>query len=94
LKAIAGSSIPYCTYKELQDRSEKLVPASINLGRTLPTSVFGTLDSRLSYKNVTRDGSKLLRGKIDNFYTTNVVAKASRTMAECSLAFVKRLNFL
>jgi NADH dehydrogenase (ubiquinone) Fe-S protein 1 len=94
LKAIASSSVPYCTYKELQDRLEKLVPASANLGLTLPMSVFGTLNSRLSYKNATQDGSKLLKGKIDNFYTTNVVAKASRTMAECSLAFVKRLNFL
>jgi NADH dehydrogenase (ubiquinone) Fe-S protein 1 len=94
LKAIASSSVPYCTYNELQDRLEKLVPASTNLGHTLPTSVFGTLNSRLSYKNVTHGGSKLLKGKIDNFYITNVVAKASRTMAECSLAFVKRLNFL
>jgi len=94
LKAIAGSSVPYCTYKELQDRVEKLVPASINLGHTLPISVFGTLNSKFSYKKITRDNSTALRGKVDNFYTTSVVAKASRTMAECSLAFVKRLNFL
>lgn len=94
LKAIAGSSVPYCTYNELQDRLEKLVPASTNLGRTLPVSVFGTLNSKLSYKKVTRENRNALKGKVDNYYTTNVVAKASRTMAECSLAFVKRLNFL
>lgn len=94
LKAIAGNSVSYCTYNELQDRLEKLVPASTNLGHTLPMSVFGTLNSKLSYKKVTRDNFTPLRGRIDNFYTTNVITKASRTMAECSLAFVKRLNFL
>ena len=94
LKAIAGSSVQYCTYNELQDRTEKLVPATLNLGSTLPSSVFGTLNSRLVYKSVPSRGPQLLRSKVDNFYTTNVVAKASRTMAECSTTFVKKLNFI
>jgi NADH dehydrogenase (ubiquinone) Fe-S protein 1 len=94
LKAIAGSSVQYCTYNELQDRTEKLVPATLNLGSTLPSSVFGTLNSRLVYKSVPLRGPQLLRSKVDNFYTTNVVAKASRTMAECSTTFVKKLNFI
>jgi NADH dehydrogenase (ubiquinone) Fe-S protein 1 len=94
IKAIAGRSIPYCNQKELQDRIKKLVPNTLNQGKVLTTSVFTTINTTPGRRILPKKYTELFKPNIDNFYTTDRVARASKTMEECSQTFIKRRNFI
>jgi NADH dehydrogenase/NADH:ubiquinone oxidoreductase subunit G len=96
IKSISGSSmLNFFSYKDIHDRMLKLVPISGYVDDNCQIQAECTSNKELRFKNTCShiQGYKPLTNKIDNYYTTSAITRASGTMAECSSVFVNRINF-
>jgi len=93
VKVIGGNLLNYFNYKAVANRINKLVPAALSIGETLyPTKTSTILKGKTPSNNYNTQYKPLVT-KLDNYYTTNTVTRASETMAECSSVFVNKTNF-
>ncbi|KAF5373472.1 hypothetical protein D9615_009469 [Tricholomella constricta] len=92
LSEVVGSPLPYDDILEVRDRMWEISPTLVRYDTTEPTSVEVAL---AGLKNIaTRTtGAKIsgaiFRKPISNFYQTDPISRASKTMAECTRAFVE-----
>ncbi|OAN53918.1 NADH-quinone oxidoreductase subunit G [Paramagnetospirillum marisnigri] len=84
VKALAealGKSLPYDSLKAIRQRLAQAAPAFAAIGEVTPAAwgaAFGA-------EGALGDGA--LVSNIDNFYMTDPISRASKTMAECTAAF-------
>ncbi|TFK64653.1 NADH-ubiquinone oxidoreductase [Pluteus cervinus] len=91
LSEIVGSPLPYDDVLTLRDRMWDISPSLVRYDITESTSTDVALVGlkTLSAKaNAKVSGEKFLK-PITNFYQTDVISRASVTMADCTKAFVK-----
>ncbi|KAG6873842.1 hypothetical protein C0995_010454 [Termitomyces sp. Mi166 len=94
LSEVLGIPLPYDDILDVRDRLWELAPSLVRYDVTecvSPEVALLGLDG-LSKKRKGEVGKKIgeavFRKPIDNFYQTDVVSRASKTMAECTRAFV------
>jgi len=94
VKAISDSLLGYFSYKDLFNRLVKLTPSVSHLGNIIQCSSMNLNKGYVDYYSKSNNIKYTpMRSKLDNYYTTNTITRASETMAECSLAFVSKTNF-
>lgn len=77
-----GEALPYNTLSELRKRMEKIAPHFANVGEVVPAQWH---DGGAQVGKVVVDASPFDEF-ITNFYMTDPISRASKTMAECSKA--------
>jgi NADH-quinone oxidoreductase chain G len=96
IKSISGNSLlDFFSYKDIYNRMSKLVPISSHVDDNCQIQAESTSNKELKLKNTCGYTQTYipLTNKIDNYYTTSAITRASGTMAECSSVFVNRINF-
>jgi len=94
VKAISDSLLGYFSYKDLFNRLVKLTPSVSHLSNIIQCSSINLNKGYIDYYSKSNNTKYTpMRSKLDNYYTTNTITRASETMAECSLAFVSKTNF-
>jgi NADH-quinone oxidoreductase subunit G len=80
LSEALGKALPYDTLKAVRERLASVSPVFANIGSVTPAA-WGAFGAEGSL-----EGGALVTN-IDNFYMTDPISRASKTMAECTAAF-------
>lgn len=80
-----GKTLPYDTLAQLRERLVREFPSFAKIGQIVPAawSKFGSVGEVRKHP---------FHSPIDNFYMTNSISRSSKTMAECTRAFVPSSN--
>ncbi|KAG5643423.1 NADH dehydrogenase (ubiquinone) 78K chain precursor, 5-prime end [Asterophora parasitica] len=95
LSEVVGSPLPYDDILEVRDRMWEISPSLVRYDTTEPTSVEVAL-AGLKDISTRTTGAKIsgaiFQKPITNFYQTDPISRASKTMAECTRSFVEGKN--
>ncbi|KAL0947854.1 hypothetical protein HGRIS_013916 [Hohenbuehelia grisea] len=92
LSEYVGVPLPYDNVLALRDRMWEVSPTLVRYDITEPTStdiVLAGLAQLAEKTNGAKVGDQPLKRAVENFYQTDVISRASVTMAQCTRAFVK-----
>jgi len=91
LSEVVGSPLPYDDVLSLRDRMWEISPTLVRYGTAEPTSTEVALAglAPLSSKVVPAASNAAFKKPITNFYQTDVISRASVTMAQCTRSFVE-----
>jgi NADH dehydrogenase (ubiquinone) Fe-S protein 1 len=90
LSQVCGVPLKYDEISELRVRMHHVSPTLVDFDRLLPTSTLGLGLAALKTAGAGKKlGSAPLTLPIQDFYQTDPISRASRTMAKCSTAFTK-----
>ena len=81
LSEVLGKALPYDSLKAVRERLAKTSPVFAAIGSVTPAAWGATFGAEGSL------GDGALVSNIDNFYQTDPISRASKTMAECTAAF-------
>ncbi|CUW40652.1 NADH-quinone oxidoreductase subunit G [Magnetospirillum sp. XM-1] len=81
LSEVLGKALPYDSLKAVRERLAKASPVFADLGKVTPAAWGAAFGAEGSL-----EGGALV-SNIDNFYQTDPISRASKTMAECTAAF-------
>ncbi|KAH0578467.1 NADH-ubiquinone oxidoreductase 78 kDa subunit, mitochondrial [Termitomyces sp. J132] len=94
LSEVLGTPLPYDDILDVRDRLWEIAPSLVRYDVTEQVSpdvaLMGleSLSSKKGKEVGRKIGEAVFRKPIDNFYQTDVISRASKTMAECTRAFV------
>ncbi|BAE51585.1 NADH-quinone oxidoreductase subunit NuoG [Paramagnetospirillum magneticum] len=81
LSEVLGKALPYDSLKAVRERLAKASPVFAAIGSVTPAAWGAAFGAEGSL------GDGALVSNIDNFYQTDPISRASKTMAECTAAF-------
>jgi NADH-quinone oxidoreductase subunit G len=83
LSDAVGKPLPYNTLEKLRERMEKAVPHFARVDEIVPAA----WPKAEAHSEKFRISDRPFNGLIDNFYMTDPISRASKTMAECTQTF-------
>uniref|UniRef100_A0A0K8TL41 NADH-ubiquinone oxidoreductase 75 kDa subunit, mitochondrial n=1 Tax=Tabanus bromius TaxID=304241 RepID=A0A0K8TL41_TABBR len=90
LSEVLGKPLQYDTLDDLRSRMEDIAPHLVRYGKLQPSSFAPISEQLLGAKNIENLRVNILQKALHDYYMTDVISRASPTMAKCITAVKKQ----